>query len=84
MRASSEVQESDDVIVLGLQDKSPEVPSKIRLVLATKPALEIKEWVTTDGQGLDTRVEVSQLIKGEEIDVSMFKIEAVSFNKFHP
>jgi len=80
----TEVQESDDVIILGLQDKSPEVPSKIRLVLATRPAIEIKEWVTTDGQGLDTRVEVSQLVKGEELDVSLFKIEPVSLNKFHP
>jgi outer membrane lipoprotein-sorting protein len=79
-----EVQESDDVIVLALQDKSPDAPGKIKLVLNTKPALEIKEWVTTDAQGIDTKVEVTNLTKGEEIDPKMFKIEAVSLNKFHP
>jgi outer membrane lipoprotein-sorting protein len=79
-----EVQEAEDLIVLGLQDKSPDVPSKIKLFFATKPQLEIKEWVTTDGQGLDTRVEVTQLVKGEQIDGSLFKIEPVTLNKFHP
>jgi outer membrane lipoprotein-sorting protein len=80
----NEVQEGDDVIILGLQDKNAEIPSKIRLVFATEPQLEIREWVTTDAQGVDTRVEVTQLVKGEQIDVSLFKIEPVSLNKFHP
>lgn len=79
-----EVQEADDLIVLALQDKSPDAPGKIKLFLTTKPALEIKEWITTDPQGIDTRVEVSNLTKGEEIDPKMFKIEAVTLNKFHP
>ena len=79
-----EVQEAEDLIVVALEDKSPDAPGKIKLFLATQPQLEIKEWVTTDAQGLDTRVEVSQLTKGEEIDVSQFKIEPVSLNKFHP
>jgi outer membrane lipoprotein-sorting protein len=79
-----EVQEADDLIVLALTDKSPDAPGKIKLVLNTKPALEIKEWVTTDAQGIDTKVEVTNLTKGEEIDPKMFKIEAVSLNKFHP
>jgi outer membrane lipoprotein-sorting protein len=79
-----EVQESDDNIVLALTDKSPDAPGKIKLTLTTKPALEIKEWVTTDAQGIDTKVEVANLTKGEEIDPKMFKIEAVTLNKFHP
>jgi outer membrane lipoprotein-sorting protein len=40
--------------------------------------------VTTDAQGLDTRVELSQLTKQEQLDAKLFKIEAVSLNKFHP
>jgi outer membrane lipoprotein-sorting protein len=79
-----EVQESDDEIVLALRDKSPDAPGKIKLLLATKPNVELKEWVTTDAQGLDTRVEISQLDKSEELDAKLFKIEAVSLNKFHP
>jgi outer membrane lipoprotein-sorting protein len=79
-----EVQESDDQIVLAMRDKSPDAPGKIRLYLSTKPELELKEWLTTDAQGLDTRVELSQLDKGEALDAKLFKIEAVSLNKFHP
>ncbi len=66
------------MLVLALQDKSPDAPGKIKLFLGTKPALEIKEWITTDAQGIDTKVEVTNLTKGEEIDPKMFKIEAVA------
>jgi outer membrane lipoprotein-sorting protein len=79
-----EVQESDDLIVLAMADKSPDAPGKIKLFLSTKPNLELKEWVTTDAQGLDTRVEISQLDKTAELDAKLFKIEAVTLNKFHP
>jgi outer membrane lipoprotein-sorting protein len=79
-----EVQESDDQIVLALRDKSPDAPGKIKLMMSTKPELELKEWLTTDAQGLDTRVELSQLNKGEKLDAGLFKIETVTLNKFHP
>lgn len=79
-----EAQDTEDMIVLALEDKSPDTPGRIKLFFSTKPELELKEWVTTDPQSLDTRVEVSNLTKGEEIDAKMFKIEAVSFNNFHP
>jgi outer membrane lipoprotein-sorting protein len=79
-----EVQESDDQIVLALRDKSPDAPGKIKLFMAKKPELELREWLTTDAQGLDTRVQISELNKGEKLDASLFKIEAVSLNKFHP
>ena len=79
-----ELQESDDLIVLALRDKSPDAPGKIKLFLSTKPQVELKEWVTTDAQGLDTRVELSSLTKSETLDAKLFKIEAVSLNNFHP
>ncbi len=70
----SEVQDVDDLVIVALQDKSPDAPGKIRLFLTKTPNLELKEWVTTDSQGLDTRVEVSNLVKSEELDAAMFKI----------
>ncbi len=70
-----EVQSAEDLIVLAIQDKSPDTPGKIKLFLATKPSLELKEWVTTDAQGLDTRIEVSELARSDDIDVNMFKIQ---------
>jgi outer membrane lipoprotein-sorting protein len=72
-----EVQESDDLLVVGLIDKDPNTPGQIKLLMSTKPALELKEWVTKDAQGLDTRVQVSDLTKSGELDASLFKIQAV-------
>ena len=79
-----EVQQADDLIVLGLQDKSPDTPGKIKLFMATKPALELKEWVTTDAQGLDTRVEVSDLSKTDEIDANLFAIQQLGAKSATP
>jgi outer membrane lipoprotein-sorting protein len=70
-----EVQQAEDLIVLGIEDKSPDTPGKIKIFLATKPSLELKEWVTTDAQGLDTRIEVSELIRSDDLDGNMFKIQ---------
>jgi len=72
-----EVQESDDLIVIGLEDKDPNSPGQIKLYLSTKPDLELKEWVTRDAQGLDTRVEISNLEKSVELDASLFQIKPV-------
>jgi len=70
-----EVQDAGDTITLGIQDKDPNTPGRIRLVFSTKPAFELKEWLTKDAQGLDTRVEVGELQKGGEIDAKEFVIK---------
>ena len=72
-----EVQSDADLIVLALEDKSPDAPGRIKLFFTTKPELELKEWVTSDPQGLDTRVEVSDLNKTDKLDVDLFKIKPV-------
>ena len=73
----TEVQQADDLIVVALQDKSPDTPGKIKIFLATKPELELKEWVTSDAQGLDTQVQVSELVKSDDLDEKLFKIQAL-------
>lgn len=76
-----EAQEADDLMIVALQDKDPEAPGRIKLFMTTKPNLELKEWVTTDAQGLDTRVEVSDLVKSEDMDANLFKIQPVGLSK---
>jgi hypothetical protein len=39
-----------------------------------KPELELKAFVTRDAQGGDKRVEVSDLVKGVQLDAELFKI----------
>lgn len=72
----TEVQENDSSLLLALQDRSPDTPGRIRLVLAKEPDLALKEWTTTDAQGLDTRVEVGRIEKDTEIDASQFVIRS--------
>ena len=76
-----DVQESADLIILVLQDKSPDAPGRIKLIMSRAPAIELKEWVTTDQQGKDTRVEVSTIVKTEDIDVNLFKITSPTLDK---
>jgi outer membrane lipoprotein-sorting protein len=76
-----EVQEAEDLIILSLQDKSPDAPGQIRLFLSKGAELELKEWVTTDSQGTDTRVEVANLNKPEELDAELFRVISPSLRK---
>lgn len=75
-----DVQESDDLIVLSMQDKSPDTSGRIRLFMTKAPTLELKEWVTVDAQG-ETRVELTGVTKGEELDAALFKIESPTLKK---
>ena len=78
-----EVKEVDDVIVLALQDRNPDNPGRIKLFLAKKPDLELKEWITTDSQGLDTRVELTEVSKAESLDPALFKPTSMVFQKLN-
>ncbi|MBX9591357.1 MAG: outer membrane lipoprotein carrier protein LolA [Hyphomonadaceae bacterium] len=77
-----EVGETDDRIVLALQDKSPDTPGRIKLFLLKKPAVELKEWITTDAQGMDTRVELQDFGKAENLDPKLFVPSSVTLQKF--
>jgi outer membrane lipoprotein-sorting protein len=76
-----EVQEADDLIVLALQDKSPDAPGQIRLFMTKGPELELREWVTTDSQGTDTRVEVANLARPEDLDLELFRVISPTLRK---
>lgn len=72
-----EVQSAEDLIVVALRDNSPDTPGTIKLFLSTAPALELKEWQTLDAQGQETQVQVTDLVKGAELDAGLFKIQAL-------
>jgi outer membrane lipoprotein-sorting protein len=78
-----EVKEVDDVIALALQDRNPDNPGRIKLFLAKKPNLELKEWITTDSQGLDTRVELVEVNKTEALDPALFKAPSMVFQRLN-
>lgn len=75
-----EVQQAEDLMVVALQDKSPDTPGRIKVFLSTKPTVELKEWVTTDAQGIETRVEIATVQRDEKLDPADFKIQGVNSN----
>jgi outer membrane lipoprotein-sorting protein len=46
--------------------------------------MQLKEWVTTDAQGLDTRIELSSLVKADDLDASLFKIQQLGAHRTTP
>ena len=75
-----------DTIVLTLQDRSNDTPGQIKLFFsAPKKAgkIELKEWVITDPQGLDTRIQVADLVKGKEVSGKLFDTSTVQFPDFN-
>ena len=67
-----DVQESEDLIVVALQDRSPDAPGRVQLIFVKKPGLELKEWVVRDPQGLETKVEVGDINKTDAVDPKLF------------
>ena len=76
-----EATEIDDKIVIALQDKSPDTVGKIKLYLQKSPTVELKEWITTDAQGLDTRVELFEFGKADNLDPKLFVPSSVALQK---
>jgi outer membrane lipoprotein-sorting protein len=77
----TDVQETEDLLSVGVQDKSPDAPGLIRLYFGKRPSLDIKEWVVIDAQGLETRVELSDLNKTDDIDPNMLTAESLLATK---
>jgi outer membrane lipoprotein-sorting protein len=64
--------ETETRFFLTMQDKDPNTPGRLKLLLTKKPAMELKEWISTDSQGLDTHVDLSEFAKAENLDPKLF------------
>lgn len=67
-----DVQESEDLMIIALQDRSPDAPGRVQLIFAKKPTFDLKEWVVRDPQGLETKVEIADLNKTDPVDPKLF------------
>jgi outer membrane lipoprotein-sorting protein len=76
-----EVQEADNTISVTLEDKAADSSGRIKLLLSKKPALDLREWTAKDAQGLDTRVELSDVVKPDDLDPTLFNPASVSLQK---
>jgi outer membrane lipoprotein-sorting protein len=73
--------ETETRFFLTMQDKDPNTPGRLKLLLTRRPAMELKEWISTDSQGLDTHVELTEFAKAEKLDKKLFDPPQVFIEK---
>ncbi len=61
----------EDVVVLTLEDKENKGRGQIRLFFEW-PEIKLSEWIISDAQGLDTRIQLGDLKVGEKADPKLF------------
>lgn len=61
----------EDIVVVTLEDKENRGRGQIRLFFSW-PEIELKEWIISDAQGLDTRIQLGNLETGEDVDPQLF------------
>jgi outer membrane lipoprotein-sorting protein len=76
-----EVGETEDSIFIALEDKSPDTVGRLKLLFQKKPVLELKEWTTTDSQGLETKVELTEFAQTDQLDDKLFVPAPVALQK---
>lgn len=73
----TDLQAAEDIVIISIIDKAGDSSGAIKLFFVQKPVFELKEWVITDAQGVETRIEVAEIDKGKPIDSKKF--ESTSF-----
>lgn len=66
-----DMKQDDTAVVVTLQDRSGSAAGQLQLYFK-RPELELYEWVITDAQGLDTRIQLADLTSGEEKEDTFF------------
>ncbi len=78
----TQVQESADLVLIELLDKNPRITGGIKLIFTKLPQFELKEWVTTDVQGLKTRIELTKFIRVKKLSSKLFIHKSIAFPNF--
>ena len=68
-----EVREESDLVAVVIVEKSKLVSGKLTLVF-DRQSYELKQWIVTDAQGLNTSVAVYNVTTGKSSDPGLFKI----------
>jgi outer membrane lipoprotein-sorting protein len=61
----------ENIVVLTVEDKEARGGGQIRLFFDW-PELQLREWIITDAQGLNTRIELASLEANKEVDPKLF------------
>jgi outer membrane lipoprotein-sorting protein len=65
----------EKILVITLEDKENRGRGQIRLFFEW-PELQLSEWIISDAQGLDTRIQLGSLEMEKEVDPKLFKFSS--------
>ena len=68
-----EVREEADLISVVIVEKSALVKGKLTLIF-DRETYELRQWIVTDAQGLNTSVAIFNTVTGKRPDPQLFKI----------
>jgi outer membrane lipoprotein-sorting protein len=71
-----DMRQDETAVVVVIKDKSGNSPGHLQIFFK-RPALEIYEWVITDAQGLDTRIQLADVVIGNEKSESFFQSSSI-------
>jgi outer membrane lipoprotein-sorting protein len=75
---------ASDVVVITLEDKNSDTGGQIRMFFDW-PQVKLKEWIISDPQGLNTRIQVADLELNKAVKPEVFKFSPdVGMPKFTP
>ncbi len=74
------VEQGPDAFILTVEEKDANGSGRIRLFF-NKADTTLKEWIITDAQGLDTRIEVSNLELNKKVAENYFMISAFGLDR---
>ena len=67
-----EARQSDNTIVIAFEDRSGETSNRITLFLTATPEAQVKGWIVKDAQGLETRIDLTEILGVGELDAKLF------------
>lgn len=74
-----DMRQDETAVALVLKDKSGSTSGHLQLYFKL-PELELYEWVITDAQGLDTRIQLAELVAGKEQSDEFFQSSSIELD----
>ena len=74
-----DMRQDDTAVVVVIKDKSGNAPGHLQLYFK-RPKLELYEWVITDAQGLDTRIQLADLVVGDDKSTEFFQSSTIELD----
>ena len=68
-----QVEHSPEAVSVTLADKDPDAAGQLTVILTRQPEVALAGWITYDAQGLQTKVDVSQLSTPDKLKPELFK-----------